>query len=126
MPGGMTSDNSYSAEYQERHIDRTNNNEVKVRLIHHVTTYNAGHSLYLDYFAVSSIEYTTAEDIADAVWDETLSEHTDVGSTGKALTDAGTAGNPWSALLVDNATPGTFGWFVGTKLLTLAKWLGLK
>lgn len=68
MPGGMNSDIQYSHEYYERNIDRTNNNEVKIRLVHNVTTYNASHALYLDLVSLSSIEVVTASDIADAVW----------------------------------------------------------
>ncbi len=67
MPGGNTSDAMYEHEYYERHIDRDNNNEVKIRLMHHVTSYNASHALYIDYAAASSIEIITAADIADAV-----------------------------------------------------------
>jgi len=63
--------------------------------------------------------------LADAVWDTVLSEHQDVGTTGKALNDAGGAGNPWSADLATNNTAGTFGALV-QKLLTVAKFLGLK
>jgi hypothetical protein len=44
---------------------------------------------------------------------------------GEKVNDAGAAGNPWSALLVDNNTAGTFGSFV-QKLLTVAKFLGFK
>jgi len=99
LPGGMTSDAEYEHEYYERHIDRTNNNEVKIRLIHHTTTYNASHIMYLDYMDVSSINVTTAAAIADAVWDEAL---------------------------VDHVSADTFGVFIQTKLLTLAKWIGLK
>ena len=65
------------------------------------------------------------ERLADAVWDEATAGHSTAGTTGKALTDAGAAGNPWSANLADNTTEGTFGWFV-QKLLTVAKFLGLK
>ncbi len=64
--------------------------------------------------------------IADAVWEEILAEHLDAGSTGKALSDAGSSGNPWSTPISGNTTAGTFGELVGKKLLTLAKWLGLK
>ncbi|KKN79677.1 hypothetical protein LCGC14_0336990 [marine sediment metagenome] len=67
MPGGNTSDSFYFHEYYERHIDRDNDNEVKMRIVHHVTTYNASHALYLDYVELSSIEIITAADIADAV-----------------------------------------------------------
>jgi len=68
LPGGNTSDASYSHEYYERHIDRTNNGEVKIRIIHHVTTYNNSHNLYIDYADISCIEVITAEEIATAVW----------------------------------------------------------
>jgi hypothetical protein len=68
IPGGSTSDTSYNHEYYERHIDRTNNNEVKVRTIHNVTAYNAAHRFYIDYIDLSSVEVTTAADIANAVW----------------------------------------------------------
>ena len=64
------------------------------------------------------------EGLANAVWSESLTDYT--GSTaGQALKDAGSAGNPWSADLASNNTEGTFGWFV-QKLLTVAKFLGLK
>lgn len=49
------------------------------------------------------------ECIADSVWDETASEHLNVGSTGKALDDAGAAGNPWSSNMSSNNVSGTFG-----------------
>lgn len=65
------------------------------------------------------------ERLAIAVWEEPTSDHSTAGTTGKALTDAGSAGNPWSANLEDNVDPGTFGYFI-QKLLTVAKFLGLK
>ena len=71
MPGGMTSDVQYSHEYYERNIDRINNNEVKIRLVHNVTTYNVSHAVYLDLVNLSSIEIITAEDISNAVWQHT-------------------------------------------------------
>jgi hypothetical protein len=63
--------------------------------------------------------------LANAVWDTVLADHLDAGTAGSALSDAGSAGNPWSALLDDNNDPGTFGERV-QKLLTIAKFLGLK
>jgi hypothetical protein len=63
--------------------------------------------------------------LASAVWDTVLSEHVDTGTTGAALSDAGGAGNPWSADLSTNNNDGTFGGFV-QKLLSVAKFLGLK
>ena len=65
------------------------------------------------------------EGLARAVWDENIADHLNTGSTGKALSDAGAAGNPWSTPLSGNDTAGTFGGFV-QKLLSVAKFLGLK
>ncbi|MFH1973796.1 MAG: hypothetical protein ABIK13_04315 [Patescibacteria group bacterium] len=64
--------------------------------------------------------------IADSVWDEPTADHVTAGTTGKALIDAGAAGNPWGAPVVGNTDAGTFGELVGKKLLTIAKFLGLK
>jgi len=63
--------------------------------------------------------------LAAAVWDKALADHQTAGSTGKALGDAGGAGNPWSADTSTNNTAGTFGALV-QKLLTVAKFLGLR
>ena len=70
LPGGNTTDAEYEHEYFERNIDRTNNNEVKFRLIHNVTTYNIAHHMFLDFAEITSIEVITAADIAEAVWAE--------------------------------------------------------
>ena len=64
--------------------------------------------------------------ISDAVWDESTAGHTTAGTTGKALSDAGSAGNPWGSPVTGNTDTGTFGELVGKKLLTIAKFLGLK
>ena len=71
MPGGITADDTFRHEYYERHIDRDNSNEVKIRIKHHVTTYNASHVLYLDHVYITSIEVITASALADAVWSHT-------------------------------------------------------
>jgi hypothetical protein len=65
------------------------------------------------------------ERLSSAVWDELTASHSVAGTTGKALQDAGSAGNPWSASLSSNNATGTFGWYI-QKLLTVAKFLGLK
>lgn len=65
------------------------------------------------------------ERLAEAVWDEPTASHSTAGTTGKALIDAGSAGNPWSADLSSNNTPNTFGWFI-QKLLKFVTFLGLK
>jgi hypothetical protein len=87
LPGGNTSDTEYIKEYYEKHIDRDNNNEVKIRLIHNTTSYNATHQLYIDSLYASSIDIVTASDIADAVWDEPLdaSTHNVPRSAGRRL-----------------------------------------
>ena len=64
--------------------------------------------------------------IRNAVWDAAVADHLTAGTTGKALSDAGGAGNPWSALITGNTDAGTFGELVGKKLLTVGKFLGLK
>jgi post-segregation antitoxin (ccd killing protein) len=85
MPGGNTSDSLYSHEYYERHVDRANNNEVTMRIVHHVTTYNIAHALYLDYVDVTSFAVVTPGQIADAVWDETAAQHVTPGTFGANL-----------------------------------------
>jgi len=68
----------------------------------------------------------TERGITDKIWNEPTADHVTAGSTGKALTDAGSVGNPWSTPVDGNTTAGTFGELVGKKLLTFAKWFGLK
>lgn len=72
-------------------------------------------------------------DIADAVWDEAIADHTDTGSTGEALNNVSGGASPsviadavWDEATSGHTTSGTFGQKVGKKLLTLAKFLGLK
>lgn len=65
-------------------------------------------------------------DLASAVWNALIANHLTAGTTGKALSDAGGAGNPWGTPLTGNMDAGTFGELVGKKLLTVAKFLGLK
>ena len=50
-----STDMEYRHAYSERHINRDSNNEVKFRFIHNVTTYNAGHALYLDHVYITSV-----------------------------------------------------------------------
>jgi hypothetical protein len=80
-----TTDDEYLHRYSERHIDRDNNNEVKLRLIHHSVSYIGSHALYLDAVAATASVPVTAEAVADAVWDEDLSTHTTTGSAGKIV-----------------------------------------
>lgn len=65
------------------------------------------------------------EGLAAAVWNSQTADYPTAGTMGRAVQDAGSSGNPWSADLTSNNTPNTFGWFV-QKLLTVAKFIGLK
>jgi hypothetical protein len=55
----------------------------------------------------------TAAAIADAVWDELTADHQTAATTGKALTDASSAGDPWSTAL-----PGAYGAGTAGKMLS--------
>jgi hypothetical protein len=65
-------------------------------------------------------------DIADAVWDEALADHTTPATYGLDTTSAEHADAVWDETASEHTTPGTFGDFVQNKLLTVAKWIGLK
>lgn len=52
----------------------------------------------------------------DSIWDEATSGHTTSGTTGKALTDAGSAGDPWTTALPGSYTSGQAGYILGTNL----------
>lgn len=58
----------------------------------------------------------TESGIADAVWDELLSGHTGVGSTGAGLSAAGSAGDPWSTTLPGSYGSGTAGKIIGDNI----------
>lgn len=68
-----------------------------------------------DYVVVSDLPAAapSAASVADAVWDELLSGHAIVGSTGAALTAAGAAGDPWSTALPGSYDGGTAGAIIG-------------
>lgn len=65
------------------------------------------------------------ERLSEAVWDILIAEHSTAGTTGKALADAGGAGNPWSADTSTNNDPGTFGERI-QKILTTTQFRGEK
>jgi hypothetical protein len=51
----------------------------------------------------------TASSISEAVWSALASANDAAGTMGEKLNDAGSAGNPWAALLASNNDPDTFG-----------------
>jgi hypothetical protein len=54
--------------------------------------------------------------LVDLIWDEPTSGHTTAGTTGKALTDAGSAGDPWATALPGAYGAGTAGKIVGDNI----------
>lgn len=75
--------------------------------------------------AITPFTELSPESLAASVWAASAADSNEAGTMGEKLNDAGSAGNPWAALVDDNNDPGTFGERV-QKLLTLAKFLGLK
>lgn len=65
---------------------------------------------------IASASPPAASAIADAVWNETLTDHLGVGATGTALNAAGSAGDPWSTALPGEYGAGTAGKIIGTNL----------
>lgn len=61
----------------------------------------------------------TVENIASAVWEELMSNHTTPGSTGAALGAAGAAGDPWIANLPGAYAPGSAGAIIGNLLANI-------
>ena len=57
----------------------------------------------------------TAQDVANAVWNEPTSNHQTAGTTGKALTDAQAAGDPWTASLPGSYGAGTAGYILANR-----------
>lgn len=55
----------------------------------------------------------TAGAIADQVWDEAIAGHLGAGSTGAALSAAGSAGDPWGTALPGAYAAGTAGYLLG-------------
>lgn len=58
----------------------------------------------------------SATEVEDAVWDAALADHQDAGSTGEALDNAGSAGDPWATALPGAYGAGTAGKIVGDNL----------
>lgn len=58
----------------------------------------------------------TAEEIADAVWNEILAGHLGAGSTGAALNAAGSAGDPWITEIPGAYPAGSAGYILGNRI----------
>lgn len=68
----------------------------------------------------SALATDAVGEIADGVWDEALAGHSTAGSAGKALSDAGAAGDPWSTALPGAYGAGTAGHIIGTAIPDIA------
>lgn len=67
--------------------------------------------------AIAALNDPSAADIADAVWEEAIADHSGtVGSTAEALSAAGSAGDPWTTALPGAYGAGTAGKIVGDNL----------
>ena len=79
------------------------------------------------YLEAAILSYSTLspENMAAAVWNSIVADFQSSGSTGKALSSAGSAGDPWSGIMAGYTDDATFGAFV-KKLLTTSKFIGLK
>lgn len=66
-------DTQHIHEFLEEHIDRTNSNLVKIRLVHNTGTYFNSHRLYLDKVDLRTLDTVTASEIAQAVWGSNIS-----------------------------------------------------
>jgi hypothetical protein len=73
-------------------------------------------SFATDSITSSKISPDVASEIADQVWNETLSEHVVSGSTGAGLTAAGAAGDPWSTAVPGAYGAGTAGYLIGSHI----------
>lgn len=81
---------------------------------------------YLSGVSSSECEFSI-DNLARAVWDAMVLEHTQTGSFGEAIQAAlAAAGDPWGTALPGTYADGTAGKIVGEKLLRLSKFLALK
>lgn len=69
-----------------------------------------------DAIGASELASDAVAEIADAVWDEILSGHLGVGSTGEALNAAGAAGDPWTTALPGAYGAGSAGKIIGDNI----------
>lgn len=64
--------------------------------------------------------------MAEGVWNALAADYNDSGTMGQKLNGAASAGDPWSTELPGAYAPDQAGGIVGSKLLTVGKFLGLK
>jgi hypothetical protein len=87
--------------------------EVQTRTIAAVTLVNG---LAANTITATALATSAVDEIVDAVWDEVLSGHAGVGSTGAALSAAGGSGDPWATALPGAYGVGTAGKIIGDNI----------
>lgn len=87
--------------------------QTSVEAIDSVIGQPVGASIAADIAAIDAGTAPTADEIADAVWDEPVSEHADAGSAGAALSAAQSAGDPWATEIPGDYADGTAGQILG-------------
>jgi hypothetical protein len=73
-------------------------------------------SIAADAITAAKVATDVSAEIADQVWDEILSGHGIIGSTGAALSAAGGSGDPWSTALPGGYGAGTAGKIIGDNI----------
>lgn len=86
------------------------------------TSYAIG---YLSGISTSETEFSEAA-LARAVWTALAADYNDSGTMGAKMNAAGAAADPWAVALPGAYADGTAGKIIGSKLLTVARFLGLK
>jgi hypothetical protein len=85
-----------------------------------VTTVTTLNTLGANAITAGTLDPTASAEIADAVWDEAIAGHLSAGSTGLALSNAGSSGDPLSAAVPGAYAAGTAGFILGTALPGIA------
>lgn len=86
------------------------------------TSYAIG---YLSGISTNETEFSEAA-LARAVWTALAADYNDSGTMGAKMNAAGAAADPWAVELPGAYADGTAGKIIGSKLLTVARFLGLK
>lgn len=66
--------------------------------------------------SIDALNNLSSAEVENAVWDADTADHADAGSTGEALTAAGSAGDPWTTTLPGSYSAGQAGKIVGDNL----------
>ena len=85
-----------AANYNQRTVSVTGSNHVAADIHELQPAVIDSTHFAANWFTAAGLATDAVAEIADGVWDEILSGHLTVNTTGKALSDSGSAGNPWT------------------------------